>query len=101
MLLFRSETSILVNNLNIQLGSPLDNLLPLLGRNLVGNLGSELLVVHKKDVQLVNVVDTELQETIGQKVPGLLVGSVTDLGHGAVALESSANATVNTMGFAP
>ena len=101
LLLLRPETSIPVNNLNIQLISTSNDLPPLASGHIGGNLSSVLLVVHQQHVQVRNIGDTELQETVGEHVLGDLVGSITDLGHGAVTLEPPANTVINTPGLSP
>ena len=47
------------------------------------------------------VVDDESLVAGGHHVAGLLVGTVTDGGHGHLALETATNAVVNTLGLAP
>ena len=101
LLLLRPETSVPVNNLNVQLVSTSNDLPPLAGGNIGGDLSSVLLVVHQQHVQIGDVGDTELQETVGEHVLGDLVGSVTDLGHGAGTLEPPAHTVINTPGPSP
>ena len=97
LLLFSAHASVGIDNLNVELAGALDNLLTLLGGDVVGNLGSVLAVVHEEEVQIINVVDTELKKSVGKKVSGLLVRSISDLGHGTVTLEPSADAAVNSL----
>ena len=47
--------------------------------DVVGNLGSEALVVHEKELNLGGVVDEESLVAGRHHVAGLLVGTVTDL----------------------
>jgi hypothetical protein len=46
-------------------------------------------------------VDKDLSESRGQHVPGLFVGAVTNVGHFVLALESSADSVINTLGLTP
>lgn len=45
----------------------------------MSDLGSEGLVVHQQEVQLVHIVHEELFEAVGQQVASLLVAPVTNL----------------------
>ena len=67
----------------------------------MGNLGSEGAAVHQQEVQLSNVGDKKLLEAVGQQVAGELVVTVTNLGHGNLALETATNAVINTLGLSP
>jgi hypothetical protein len=64
---------------------------PLLARDSVGENSSVLLVVHEQEFEVGSVVDEELLVARGDEVSGFLVGSVTDLGHGGLSLESSSH----------
>ena len=90
-----------VGHLDVQLGGPLDDLPPLLGGDVVGDLGGVLAVVHQEELEVVHVVDAETVEAVGQHVPGLLVRSVTDLGHDEGTLELPPHPVVNTAGLPP
>lgn len=84
--------------------------------------------MHEEELDLVGVVDEEALVAVGHDVTGLLVGSVSDVGHGELALEersaggrlsgrtacmgggggqratnlkTTANAVINTLGLAP
>jgi hypothetical protein len=67
----------------------------------VGDLGGIGAVVHQQKLELLEVGDGELAETVGKKVTSLLGRSITNLGHGSLALETSADTTVNTLGLSP
>ena len=67
----------------------------------MGNLCRVGLVVHKQHLELSGVVHDELLEAGGQDELGLVVGTVTDVGHRCVALEAPAHSAVNAMGLAP
>jgi len=58
-------------------------------------------VVHKEKVELADVVDEESLVAGGHHVAGLLVGTVTDLGHDGLSLEATAHGIVNTLGLSP
>ena len=101
MALLLSQASISVDNLDVKLGSTLNDGLSLLGRDVVGNLGSVSAVVHKKDLEVVGVVHSELLEAGLQDVLGDAVSSITDLGHAGEALELAAKSVINTLGLSP
>ena len=81
--------------------STLDNGNALLGRDTVGDLSAVGSVVHHEELKVVNVVDDELSETIGEHVLGELVGTETDSGHLGGATVSTSAATINTLGLTP
>jgi hypothetical protein len=58
-------------------------------------------VVHEEKVELADVVDEESLVAGGHHVAGLLVGTVTDLGHDGLSLEATAHGIVNTLGLSP
>lgn len=60
-----------------------------------------LLVAHHQDLKLLNIVDQELLEACGQHVLGLLVATITNVGHEHLTLEPPADPVVNTSGLAP
>jgi hypothetical protein len=57
--------------------------------------------VHQQYLQLSSVVDDELLEAGWENELGLVVGAVTDVSHGRIALEAPAHSAINAMGFAP
>ena len=58
-------------------------------------------VVHEEKVELADVVDEESLVAGRHHVAGLLVGTVTDLGHDGLALEATAHGIVDTLGLSP
>ena len=64
-------------------------------------LGSEGAVVHEEELNVLGVVDEESLVAGGHHVAGLLVGTVTDGGHGLLALEATTLGIVNTLGLSP
>lgn len=90
-----------VGDLNTQNLSPSDDLDPLLAAHAVGNGSGVLARVHEQKLELGKVVDEELLVAGGEEVTGLLVGTVTNLGHRNLALEPSSNPVVNTLGLPP
>merc|ERR1712168_1005066 len=99
--LFGSELGVGVGDANVELLGAFDDQLALLGRNGVGDLGGVDAVLHQQHLQVRHVVHEEFLESIGANVFGLGVTTVTDVGHFVLALESSANSVVNTLGFPP
>jgi hypothetical protein len=75
--------------------------LALLDGNVVGNLCRVSFVVHEQHLELSGVVNDELLEARGKNELGLLVGSVTDVGHRCVALEAPAHSAIDAMWLAP
>lgn len=57
--------------------------------------------MHQEEVNFLDVADEELLEAVGEKVTGLLVAPVTNLGHGELSLEPTPHSVVNTLGFPP
>lgn len=60
-----------------------------------------LLVTHHQDLELLDIVHQELLEAGGQHVLGLLVATITDIGHQHLTLEPPADPVVNTSGLTP
>ena len=58
-------------------------------------------VVHHKHLQFRYIVDKDTLESVGVDVSGGLIGTVTDTGHRDCSLESTTDASINTLGFAP
>jgi hypothetical protein len=61
----------------------------------VSENGGVFLVVHEQEFEVGGVVDEELLVAGRNEVSGLFVGSVTDLGHGGLSLESSSHLVVS------
>ena len=67
----------------------------------MGNFSGIRTVVHQQKVELTDVGDDELTETVRQEVTGLLGGTITDLGHRSLTLETSTHVTIDTLGLSP
>lgn len=67
----------------------------------MGDLGSVGLGVEQEQVEVVGVGDKEGLVAGGAQVTGLLVGTVTNLGHGNGASETTTHTGVDTLGLAP
>lgn len=67
----------------------------------MGNLSGVGAVLHEEELELLDVAHEELLETRGHKVTGPLVGAVSNLGHGDLALEPAADTVINTLGLTP
>mgnify|MGYP003385884576 CR=1 len=61
----------------------------------------KLPVVHHEHLKFLGVVDDELVKSVGEKVAGGLVGSVTNGRLGDSSLEASSHSGVNTLGLSP
>ena len=90
-----------VGHLDVQLFGALDDVLTLAGGDIVSNFGTVLAVVHKKDLEFIDVRNEKFVETVWHNVPGGLVGTVTNLGHLDFTLETTTHARVNTAGLPP
>ena len=64
-------------------------------------INKNVLVAHHEDLKLLDVVHQELPEARGKHVLGLLVATITDVGHQHLTLEPPADPVVNTSGFTP
>lgn len=62
---------------------------------------THLLVGHHQNLKLLDIVDQELLEATGQHVLGLLVATITNVGHQHLTLEPPADPVVNTSGLTP
>ena len=69
--------------------------------DVLGNLSSELGVVHQKEFYVLGRPDQQLLESGGQQVPGLLGRGHTDFWHSLVSSELPSDSRVNTMGLSP
>merc|ERR1740121_1882549 len=75
-----------VGHVQTQLVCALDNLLALLGADVVRDLHAILLVVHQQHLEIGGLAHQELVEAVAEAVPGPLVGAVPDVGHERGAL---------------
>merc|ERR1712230_280313 len=78
-----ADAGVRVGDTDAEDGGLLDDGDALAGRDVRGDLGGELAVVHEKHVDVLDV------------------GAVADAGHGQVALETPPDTVVNTLGLAP
>lgn len=92
-----ANTGSCVENLDVHLGSTLDDLAALLQGNTSGDLGGKLVVVHEEKFEISNVVDDELKEVVGEHVASGLSGSVADAHQSAGASEATTHAVINTL----
>ena len=79
----------------------LENVDALLGRDVVCDLGGVDSVVHEEELDVTDVGDHKAAVTVGHEVAGLLVGTVTDLGHADGTAEATADSAVDTLGLTP
>lgn len=80
-----------VDSLDTEDLCPGQDLDPLLAGNTGSDGSSVLLRVHEEEFEVTEVVDEEFFVAGRDEVSGLLVGSVTDLGHGCLSLEPSSD----------
>ena len=96
-----SKAGSAVGQLDVQLLGTLEDLNTVAGADAVGNLGRVGASVHHEHLQLGNVADDDLSQTVRHNVLGGLVGTVTNLGHRELALEAASDAVVNTLRLSP
>ena len=60
------------------------------------DFGREGSVVHQQDIEVFDVVNEELLQSIRQMESSFLIVTVTDLWHGLVASKSSSHSVVDT-----
>lgn len=101
LVLFCGKSSCLVHNLHTKLVGSFNDLLSVLGIDIMGDHGGELLVVHQEHLDIRGGLNDEGVETILELVPGLLVGSISDLGHQYGTLELPSDSVINTSGLSP
>lgn len=98
---FAMQPGIGIGDSDGQLGCSFHNGFAVFGRYIVSNLCTLRFVAHQQHLKLLDVVDQELLEAIGQHVVCFLVAPITSVGHQDLALESSAYPIVNASGFPP
>lgn len=99
--LLSTNTGVGVGDLDAESLSLLEDVDALLGRDVVGDLCGVRAVVHKEKFDVTNVGDDEAAVAVGHQMAGLLVRTVTNLGHADGAAETTADSTVDTLGLAP
>lgn len=99
--LLSTNLGVSVGDLNTKSLGLLEDVDALLGRDVVGDLGGVDTVVHEEELDVTDVGDHEAAVSVGHEVTGLLVGTVTDLGHANGTAETTTNGTVDTLGLAP
>ena len=90
-----------VNHADGQLVSTLEDLHSLLGGHSVGDLSTVGVVVHHKQLKILDVAHGELVESVGEHVLGAGVRAVTNVGHQGGTTEAASAATINTLGLSP
>jgi len=58
-------------------------------------------IVHHEHIELSNIIHNDRLEAIGVDVTGGLVTTVSNARHGESSLESTSDATIDTLGFTP
>ena len=101
LVLSGSQSSGSVGESDVELGGALDDGLPLLGGDVVRDLSAVLSIVHEQELKILQVADGELEEPVWKNVPGLLVGSVTDVWLRSDSSELSPLPSVDTSRVTP
>lgn len=99
--LLSTDTGVGVGDLDAEGLGLLENVDALLGRDVVGNLGSVDTVVHEEKLDVTDVRDYKTAVSVGHEVAGLLVGTVANLGHANGAAETTTNSRVDTLRLTP
>lgn len=99
--LFGAEPCVGICHPDGKLLSTFDECLALLGGHAMCNLSTVPPVHHHQHLQFPHVVNENFAEAVGQDVLGLLVASITDVGHQVLALEAPPHPVVNTFRFPP
>ena len=87
--------------MEFELVRALNDLLPLLGANVVCDLDAVLLVVHQEHLEVRTGAHDKLVETILDPVAGLLVRPVANARHESRALEAATDAPVDAARLTP
>lgn len=102
LVLLAAQPGATVGELDVELRSALNNSLALEGGHIVCYLSAVLAVVHHKQFQILDIGDYKLEESVGEDVPSLLVGAISNVGHDNTAsLELPAHTGINTLGATP
>src|SRR5690349_19740409 len=76
-----SESGVGIENLYVKLKGPLDDLLSLFCGDIVCDFSGVFAVVHEKQLEIFDVVDDELVESVGKQMSCFHIRSVADFGH--------------------
>ena len=98
---FGAQARVLVHYADVQLRRSLDDSFSLQRRDVVGNFRAVFSVVHQQEVQVLDVLDDKLQETIRQDVSGFLGCAVTDVRHVRQTFEFTSEARIDTFRSSP
>ena len=98
---FLLQLGVSVGDLDIELGSPLDDDLPVLGRDIMSNFSSVSPVVHQEYFQILQVVHDELLEPIRVDELGFVVTSESYFCHLLLSSISPSHPVVNTSWSSP
>lgn len=90
-----------IDNLDVQLVGPLDNLSSVLSGDSVRDLSGIAPVVHHEHLQLLDVHDDKAAEAVRHHVASLGVAAIADRRHRKLTAETAAHAVINTSRFAP
>ena len=95
------ESGVSVGQLHVQFLGSFNDDLASTSRHGMGDLSDKLSVVHQEQLQVLNICDRELLQSIDQHVARLLVGTIAGLGHPNSTLELPPDTVVDTLGFSP
>lgn len=99
--LLRSELSPSVQDFDIQLLSSLDDGLADLDGDRFSDFSSNSSVVHEEHLQIFDIRDRELLESVGENISMLSIGTVTNRNQRDIVSESPSDSGVNTLRTTP
>lgn len=88
-----------IQDLDVELSGALDDLTALLDGDGAGDLGGELVVVHQEKLEVLDIVDDELKEVVGQHVAGGSGRAISNASESAGTTEATAHAVIDTLGL--
>lgn len=100
--LLGSETSVSIGQTDVEFCSTFNNSLTLHGGHIVCNFSTVCPVVHHQQLQIFDIRNDNLLESIWQNVSSLLVSSVSNVGHDdSASFKLSTDTRINTLRATP
>lgn len=96
-----TKATIWIGEPDRQLLRALDNIFALFWWNAVGNFAAVYTVLHQQNLQLTNIVDQEFLESRRQNMASTLIGTVANVWHQVLTLETPTDAIVDTFRLTP
>ena len=99
--MFSADAGSGVGNSDVELKGTFADGLAVSDGDVVGDFGAVSAVVHHEQVEVIDVVNEEFDEAVGEEVLGLLGGTITDLDLFYLRFFPLADTRVNTSGLSP